>query len=610
MVYSNLALSKLAYLAVIAICCAVASVNNAAFGDNSMRPASTAVALSIDPFFKQQQLGLGIEYRIAASNEEAPAEAMSADGWNISDQDSLSFGFSPEARWIRFGLNNRYREPQHLILEIANPYLDYIDVYLTNPLGEVEKHTPLGDQYKAYSRPIRHADFLAPLAIPEKSTRMVLLRVQTISTTRIPIQIWNEEHYIEASFKAAFARSMLYGFFLAISVYHLFLFFSVRDKAYLYYSASVVGMLCVSLSLSGMPTALVWPGLTTLGDFFIMFGICCTLICSAQFTKCVLNLEQYPKFNGVMNFMLGLGVVLFVATFVAPYQVVLKIGLVSALVHAILLMVIYFVFFLRRYQPAQYVLSAIIVACIGIIINILTNFGTIPSSAMGANAAAIGMAFCVILYAFALSNRMNLDRALREEAQTRLAQDLDLKVRERTDELKSANEKLVHASTTDGLTQLMNRRYFDEVYTAEYRRAYRQKQPIAVLMMDIDYFKKLNDTYGHQFGDLCLQEVTKTIAQCLNRPPDICARYGGEEFVVVLPNTPLEGAVTVGKIINERVAAHTINNSQHSVNVTLSIGIAAEIPESLANRDRLIKAADGSLYQAKENGRDQVAYEA
>jgi diguanylate cyclase len=184
---------------------------------------------------------------------------------------------------------------------------------------------------------------------------------------------------------------------------------------------------------------------------------------------------------------------------------------------------------------------------------------------------------------------------------------LDEKVRERTEALEEANEKLLTLSTTDELTQLKNRRYFDQVLHIEYQRAYREKFPVAIMMLDIDHFKQLNDTHGHQFGDICLQEVARTIRASVRRPPDLPARYGGEEFVVVLPNTDLNGALTVAETIRNAVSELTVSSGNLSVRMTVSIGVASEIPEDNEHgADILLKTADERLYRAKEEGRNRV----
>ena len=166
---------------------------------------------------------------------------------------------------------------------------------------------------------------------------------------------------------------------------------------------------------------------------------------------------------------------------------------------------------------------------------------------------------------------MNNERRLREQAQQesaraqsalldaqiKLNQDLDVLVTQRTQELEQANQLLRDINTHDELTGLRNRRYLNEALANEYRRAFREKTSLAVLMIDIDYFKQLNDTYGHHFGDHCLVQAGQLLTVCIRRPPDIAVRYGGEEFVIVLPNTDLQGAVVVAeKILEQVVVTH------------------------------------------------------
>ena len=564
--------------------------------------------LNIDARFNNQILGRGVEYRVAENDDESAMQAKEATDWIVSEQDSLSFGFSPRARWIRFSLHNLSEETRDILIELSNPYLDYIDVYTITSKSEIAGHVTLGDQFPAITRPILHANFLAPINLPSKSQQLILIRVKTVSTARIPIQVWDEQHYVGANYKRTLIQSLLYGALVAIAIYHLMLFFSIKEKAYLYYGASVLGMLCIVFSLDGIPTAILWSNSIRVGDYFIMLGICGTIACTALFSRVVLDLYEFPMLNRIMQILFVIALALWVGTFVAPYHIVLKLGLFMALVHAVVLIGVYSIRVVHGYSPAKYAASAVIFAAIGIIITVLTSVGKIPSHPLGANAAGIGTVLSVLFYSLALSNRMNIDRALREEAQRNLIEDLDQKVRERSDELQKANGELLQASITDGLTGLMNRRYFDEVFLSEYRRAFRQKQPISVLMLDIDFFKRLNDNYGHQFGDLCLQEVAKRIQQSLNRPPDICARYGGEEFIIVLPNTPLEGAVRVAEMINKKIGATPVCDDENSVLVTISIGVSVCVPEQASNNEGLMKQADMYLYKAKENGRNQVAY--
>lgn len=171
--------------------------------------------------------------------------------------------------------------------------------------------------------------------------------------------------------------------------------------------------------------------------------------------------------------------------------------------------------------------------------------------------------------------------------------------------LQQTQNDLRDLAIKDGLTGLLNRREFNRQLQAEIERSHRYSQDCSLLMMDIDYFKKLNDTYGHQGGD----EALKTVASLLQkevRPVDRVARYGGEEFAVILPQTSSEGAEAVAERLRHAIATHTIAVSEEQkINVTVSIGCAT-CPDNANSSESLISAADVALYTAKNSGRNRV----
>ncbi len=159
----------------------------------------------------------------------------------------------------------------------------------------------------------------------------------------------------------------------------------------------------------------------------------------------------------------------------------------------------------------------------------------------------------------------------------------------------------------DGLTEVYNRRYFENQSRIELKRHYRQQQPITLALLDIDYFKSYNDAYGHLQGDICLREVAQTIASSSRRPGEFVARYGGEEFAVVLPNTNIHNAKKYGQWICEQILSLAIPHGSSEIVpfVTLSCGLATVIPSSRTTLENLITTADSALYLAKESGRNQ-----
>ncbi|HEY9641912.1 MAG TPA: PleD family two-component system response regulator [Coleofasciculaceae cyanobacterium] len=176
-------------------------------------------------------------------------------------------------------------------------------------------------------------------------------------------------------------------------------------------------------------------------------------------------------------------------------------------------------------------------------------------------------------------------------------------------ELQLTNRELKRLVNLDGLTQLANRRCFDDHLEQEWRRLTRDQQPLSLILCDIDFFKQYNDTYGHPAGDDCLRQVAAVLQSCAKRPADLAARYGGEEFAIILPATPTRGAIELAQRIQSEIRQlqQVHASSSISPHLTLSLGIATLVPQVDRSADDLIAAADQALYQAKQTGRNRFA---
>ncbi|MDZ8183863.1 MAG: PleD family two-component system response regulator [Nostoc sp. ChiSLP02] len=173
--------------------------------------------------------------------------------------------------------------------------------------------------------------------------------------------------------------------------------------------------------------------------------------------------------------------------------------------------------------------------------------------------------------------------------------------------LEAVNLELQRLVTIDGLTEVANRRGFEEYLSQEWQRMKRDQRPLSLILCDVDFFKLYNDTYGHRAGDRCLIEIAQAIKDIVKRPGDLVARYGGEEFAIILPNTDTKGATHVAEKICDAVRTLAIphRNSQVSPYVTISAGFTTEIPQLNSDIEEIIAAADRALYQAKTAGRDR-----
>jgi len=175
--------------------------------------------------------------------------------------------------------------------------------------------------------------------------------------------------------------------------------------------------------------------------------------------------------------------------------------------------------------------------------------------------------------------------------------------------LQEANQKLELLANLDGLTQVANRRCFNNRLESEWQRLAREQQPLSLILLDIDAFKRYNDHYGHLAGDDCLIKIAQTLPKVIRRPADLAARYGGEEFTVLLPNTDLEGGIKVAQNIQQEIHNLAIPHEKSNVKeiVTVSLGISSLIPKLEVKPDALVADADKALYDAKQQGRDRFA---
>ena len=181
-----------------------------------------------------------------------------------------------------------------------------------------------------------------------------------------------------------------------------------------------------------------------------------------------------------------------------------------------------------------------------------------------------------------------------------------------TNELQLANEQLIILSVQDGLTSIANRRMFDSYLKKEWRRSMREQTPLSLILLDVDYFKRYNDTYGHQQGDRCLIAIAETMQKHIRRPADLAARYGGEEFALILPNTQQQGAYQLADRLRQGIQDLHIEHSSSDVSsyVSISLGVSTIIPQvdaPLQSLDDFIEQTDHHLYLAKHSGRNRVS---
>ncbi|MBF0162797.1 MAG: diguanylate cyclase [Magnetococcales bacterium] len=245
----------------------------------------------------------------------------------------------------------------------------------------------------------------------------------------------------------------------------------------------------------------------------------------------------------------------------------------------------------------------------------VTAMNDAPNEAQGLAMGAvdyIGKPFSPAVVRARVQTHLRLKESMeKEQRMNQQLGQLNALLSENNQKLQELNKKLLDMASVDGLTDIPNRRRFDAFLAHEWSRAVRDKTPLALILLDIDFFKPFNDHYGHAAGDECLKKVAKALAAAMLRSIDLVARYGGEEFVCVLPGTDTAGMIQVGNRLRESVAALALPHAYSAVasHITISLGGVSLIPDAASEANILVPMADERLYKAKAAGRNRLVTE-
>ena len=597
-----------------------------ALGVSARTAYATATVKVMD---QHQNLSLSSQLLLLEDPDSAldleDAKAALANGrFQAVTEDHLQLGYSNSTYWIYFKLNNGLlahtanNREDRFYLTVDYPLLDNVEFF--HQRGDQLFSMVTGDIYLFSQRYFSLNSYVFPLALTPGETGDIYIRVFTTSSLLLPIKLQTEQSFIDERFTLDTLDGIYIGITVGLGIYNLFLWLGIRSRVYGLYVLMVFNIMLFNTSISGL-TFRFWPESLyfqqipvylfsyTSGIAVILFGMAYLKTGTSQ-----------PYFHRLFQFLIVACLCLIPTLFIAPIPLSAKLTAAITVVCALSLIGAAIRSLMSGYRPAIYYCLGQGAVIISVLFTALTSQKIIPLYHIAPTVMKWCSAFELILFSIGLADMVHNERRLREQAQkeTALAQqdlldaqiklnhDLDDLVTQRTLELEQANQQLRDLNTKDDLTGLRNRRFLNEALPNEYRRAYREKTPLSVLMMDIDYFKQLNDTYGHQFGDHCLVEAGMLLESCTRRPPDIAVRYGGEEFVIVLPNTDLQGALTVAEKIRAAFEKHVIQYAGQTAHLTVSIGLSSETPAHRDQHESLLRLADDLLYQAKAKGRNRV----
>jgi len=577
-------------------------------------------------------MGVLVDSSRALDLEQARAPRQD---WQPIARQSPNFGFTPDGYWFRFQLYNRSTKVLSRFVELPVPFLDDVRLYhFVGPALQTQYN--LGDEQPFAQRAVRHRNFVMPLQLaPGRND--IYLRLASSGTIEAPLRIWDPVQFQAASNDENLVQGAVIGMLLIMVVYNLFVYFSTRDINYLFYIGFVASYLLFHLTLTGYSFAHLWPGAVRWNSLAISTFAASSAVFTCLFTDSFLKLRSFSRAASyLVRGMMVCSAIMLVLSFVLPYALSIRIVVAITLPITATALIMGYWRWWRGARFARFYCLAWTAILIGLAVLNASKVGWIPTNIWTENASQIGIVLLVVLLSFTLADRINNDRTLRLNAQavalgherraraTQAAlirtkeqanQELEQRVLSRTNDLNAAmaqlsqaNARLQLLSTTDGLTQIGNRAYFDAAAITEMRRAERQKGAISFILLDIDHFKRVNDTFGHPAGDACLRALADMLRPRIDRAGDILARYGGEEFVIALTGVDLSGTIALAEELRKATDRLRVEFDGKPLRFTASFGVVSVIPHAGLSLEDLVAAADRALYAAKHDGRNCVRH--
>lgn len=608
--------------------------------------AANFAPVLLDARQTNQPLGPQLEYLIGepqASFEEIASRPDS--DWQANEKRTLEVGRVKQGAWVRFRVDNQSGR-ENWLLEIRWSMLDRVELRQFDPVAGVWSAPQIsGDHIPPSRRALDHRYLLLPVALPVGGESHLYLHIASVERLILPMRLTQDQQLAKDERLMLTLLLMLFGGLLAMLLYNASLLIFTRDRSYFWYVCYLGSALAYELSINGIGHQYVWGEWEWLAPkAYGLFGSL-TFLLITVFGRVFLNIPRYGGWVKRINTgLIAYWLAVICAILFYPPAIDWLGTQQSPLLSSVLGFASVGYLWYRGNRSARLFIIAWSVMFVATVIHLLALSGALPLNTLTLGIQALGVFIEFILLSIALAERINRERAERIEAQNNLLlstrnlahereeklraqqrilelqraanEELEARVRERThaleqakQELEKLNGELAALSVTDALTQLANRRHFDTVIAEEASRSKRTQMPLSLVLLDIDHFKHINDTYGHPFGDECLRQVSQVIRCYAQRAGDLAARYGGEEFALVLPVTDIEQASVLAEQIRSAIEALQLAYQGKPVPVTASLGVSTLAFGLQDTPAQLIEAADSALYRAKRNGRNQIATE-
>jgi diguanylate cyclase (GGDEF)-like protein len=492
-----------------------------------------------------------------------------------SDAVVPNLGMIRAAAWIRFRINNHQNELKKLLLSFEYPVTDRIELYIPQATGGFTKIIA-GDSVRPSPEVPLNRFFVFPITAPPSET-VYYMRVETTASMTLPLRLWKPADFERADHFAQTLHNLLCGAVIVFVIYFLVVAVKLRYLAPFWFSVYIVFL----GSHTALRNGLLFASLGPVGEPFynllnlVVIGL--LFFTGAAFLRNFLKVKDHSvRVDRILAVLQWMGLVYPVVIIVTPDVVRYIYSLVLFLIGPIFSTTVSIVFWAKGVRNARFFAIGWFIGHLAAVIDFLRITGLIGYQPYMDAMIPLSLVSSLIFFSMAIVDQIYTFKLFAHQ---------------------------------DALTGLSNRRRLDEVLPQEWNRSLRHKRPLSVLMVDVDFFKAYNDTYGHRAGDRCLADVSGTLDRYARRAGDLAARYGGEEFVILLPEVPPDRAEEIAESVRQDVYDLGIEHESSEVEkvVTVSVGVAAMVPNKDFNPTDLIKLADEALYKAKADGRNRIS---
>lgn len=557
-----------------------AAVATALVSGNGLAEAADTVV--VGPGLKSIDIGLELDLLEDPEGQWTIDQVISSSltGQFRSNQASrLALGATASAWWIRFKMTSIDRE---ILLQAAKPNLDQVDVYIPTNGGRISYIT--GDQRPPGGRPIRSRTFVFPIPADYLSDQYIYVRLKSHTSLNLQLRLWSFPAWSNRTSLELVIFGLLLGGILIMAIYNFFIFITFEDVTYLYYVLFMATNVLFLARLFGLSSILIeLPTGLTIPLTWLLLGT--SYIGSALFSRSFLNSRSMtPRLDKVFLAFVAGAVLVVLLGLTKRYHMANTLSHVLSSSAPFAYLTAGTVCLRKGFSAARYYLLAWSMF-LGSLLLFVMGGVIIPSTFFTFHAVLLGSVLQAIFLSFALVDRIREVR--RERAQ-----------------LREQKRRLIELSTTDELTGLYNKRWYSSKLSGEIDHSHRLGLPLSLMMIDVDHFKKFNDSHGHATGDTVLAELGRVIINT-TRETDIPCRYGGEEFAVILPGSDLKNTLVVAERLRVNFGACQFATPRHGkIGASISLGVSQLTVDD--NEGTLFERTDRALYQAKSKGRNRV----